>query len=243
MDAATLTPGRAPLPTVEPRTRPEASRAHPRRAAVDWHRPALGALLVVTMGLRLWGIKQGLPYSYNVDEATHFVPRAIAFFSHDLNPQYFLNPPAYSYLLHIVFELWFGSGDAVSRAYATNPTEVFVVARVVAAALGTISVWLTYLAGERLFGKTVGAARRGDLRVRVPAGLLQPPGAQRRPDAGAGDAGAVRRRGRAAPRLAARLRDLGRRDRARRRDQVHRRDHARLPAGAPRRATAPAARP
>ena len=27
--------------------------------------------------LRLWGIKQGLPYSYNVDEATHFVPRAI----------------------------------------------------------------------------------------------------------------------------------------------------------------------
>jgi hypothetical protein len=104
----------------------------------------------------MWGIKQGLPYSYNVDEATHFVPRAIAFFSHDLNPQYFLNPPAYSYLLHIVFELWFGSGDAVARAYTTNPTEVFLVARVVAAVLGTIAVWLTYLAGERLFGRTVG---------------------------------------------------------------------------------------
>ena len=112
-------------------------------------------LLVVTLLLRLWGIKQGLPYSYNVDEATHFVPRAIAFFSHDLNPQYFLNPPAYSYLLHVVFELWFGSGDAVSRAFATDPTQVFVVARVVAAALGTIAVWLTYLAGERLFSKTV----------------------------------------------------------------------------------------
>ncbi len=50
-------------------------------------------LLAVTLALRLWGIKQGLPYSYNVDEATHFVPRAIAFFSHDYNPQYFLNPP------------------------------------------------------------------------------------------------------------------------------------------------------
>ena len=49
-------------------------------------------------------------------------PRAIAFFSHDLNPQYFLNPPAYSYLLHVVFELWFGSGDAVARAFATDPT-------------------------------------------------------------------------------------------------------------------------
>ncbi len=121
----------------------------------DLHRPALGALLVITLALRLWGVRQGLPYSYNLDEATHFVPRAIAFFSHDLNPQYFLNPPAYSYLLHIVFELWFGSGDAVSRAFATDPTIVFVVARVVAAVLGTLAVWLTYLAGERLFGKTV----------------------------------------------------------------------------------------
>ncbi len=121
----------------------------------DLHRPALGVLLAATMLLRLWGIKQGLPYSYNVDEATHFVPRAIAFFSHDLNPQYFLNPPGYSYLLHIVFELWFGSGDAVTRAYTVDPTEVFVVARVVAATLGTIAVWLTYLAGERLFGRTV----------------------------------------------------------------------------------------
>lgn len=119
------------------------------------HRVALGALLLVTLGLRLWGIKQGLPYSYNSDEATHFVPPAVAFFSHDLNPRYFLNPPAYSYLLHIVFELWFGSADAVRRAYVTDPTSVFVVARVVAAVLGTAAVGLTYLAGARLFHRTV----------------------------------------------------------------------------------------
>ena len=121
----------------------------------DLHRPLLWLLLAVTLGLRLWGIKQGLPYSYNSDEATHFVPRAIAFFSHDYNPQYFLNPPAYSYLLHFVFELWFGGPDAVRRAYAADPTEVFVVARVVAAVLGTMAVWLTYLAGVRLFNRTV----------------------------------------------------------------------------------------
>jgi dolichyl-phosphate-mannose-protein mannosyltransferase len=120
----------------------------------DLHRPVLWLLLAVTLALRLWGIKQGLPYSYNSDEATHFVPRAIAFFSHDYNPQYFLNPPAYSYLLHFVFELWFGGPDAVRRTYVANPTEVFVVARVVAAVLGTVAVWLTYLAGERLFNKT-----------------------------------------------------------------------------------------
>src|ERR1039458_4082104 len=158
MDAATLTrpePGQTPPLALTPRRR----RRERLRAAVAWrpdaHQVALVALLLVTFLLRLWGIRQGLPYSYNADEATHFVPRAIAFFTHDLNPQYFLNPPAYSYLLHIVFALWFGSGDATTRAYVTDPTASSVVARVVAAALGTVAVWLTYLAGERLFHRNV----------------------------------------------------------------------------------------
>ncbi len=128
-----------------------------RRGRLEPHTVALAVILLATLGLRLWGIKQGLPYSYNVDEATHFVPRAVGFFGHNLNPDYFLNPPAYSYLLYIVFELWFGSADAVARAYTTDPTSVYVVARVVAAVLGVVSVWLTYLAGRRLFmDRTVG---------------------------------------------------------------------------------------
>jgi 4-amino-4-deoxy-L-arabinose transferase-like glycosyltransferase len=120
------------------------------------HHVALGGLLIACLLLRLWGIEQGLPYSYNIDEATHFVPRAVAFFHHNLDPHYFLNPPAYSYLLHAVFELWFGSADAVTRTFITDPTAVYVVGRVIAAVLGTVAVWLTYLAGARLFGRTTG---------------------------------------------------------------------------------------
>ena len=161
MDAPTLTPpapGLAP-PVAPSPTRPSwnwRQRTAARVVGGSLHRPALAVLLLLTFGLRVWGIKQGLPYSYNSDEATHFVPRAIAYFSHDFNPHYFLNPPAYSYLLHIVFELWFGSSDKVSRAYATDPTSVFVLARLVAAVLGTISVWLTYLAAARFFNRNVG---------------------------------------------------------------------------------------
>jgi hypothetical protein len=140
------------------RTRSADARTAARTTERNLHRVALALLLLATLGLRLWGIKQGLPYSYNSDEARHYVPRAIAYFSHDYNPNYFLNPPAYSYLLNIVFELWFGSADAVSRAYAAHPTEVFVVARVVVAVLGTLSVWLTYLTGVRMFNRTVGLA-------------------------------------------------------------------------------------
>ena len=42
---------------------------------------ALAALLAGALALRLWGVKQGLPYAYNADEADHFVPRAVSMFA------------------------------------------------------------------------------------------------------------------------------------------------------------------
>ena len=158
MDASTITQaGSVPAPASRPAPStptPDADAGDPGRHG--WHRAALAGLLLVTLLLRLWGIKQGLPFSYNVDEATHFVPRALAFFGGDYNPRYFFNPPAYSYLLHIVFELWFGSADAATRTYVANPSDVYVVGRVLAAVLGTGAVWLTYLAGARFFHRSVG---------------------------------------------------------------------------------------
>ncbi len=159
MDAATASrpaPTRRPPLSVARSAHGVGARAARRVAELAGpHRIALAIVLGATLALRIWGIRQGLPYSYNSDEASHFVPRAIAFFSQDLNPHYFLNPPGYSYLLQLSFELWFGSADAVRRAYVTDPTAVFVLARVVAALLGTVAVWLTYMAGAKLLDRTV----------------------------------------------------------------------------------------
>jgi hypothetical protein len=157
MNATLAPPAPKPAPPPRPLRAQAPPRTPPRRTLppARLHRAGLALVLLAALGLRLWGVKQGLPFSYNVDEASHFVPRAIAFFSHDLDPRYFLNPPAYSYLLHVAFELWFGSGDAAARAYAHDPTAVFVVARVVAALCGVLSVWLTYVAAERLFDRVV----------------------------------------------------------------------------------------
>jgi hypothetical protein len=116
----------------------------------------LVAVLAAALGLRVWGIAHGLPFAYNADENAHFVPGAIGLFGHGYNPHYFVNPPAYTYLLHAVFAVWFGGREGVSSAYATHPTEVFVVARVTAAAVGTLGVWLLYLAGSKLAGRRVG---------------------------------------------------------------------------------------
>jgi hypothetical protein len=118
-------------------------------------RLGLAAVLALALGLRLWGIRHGLPYSYNSDENGHFVPRAIRFFSGDYNPHYFKNPPAYTYLVHAALAAWFVGRDAVAE-FARDPGEVFTVARVVTALLGTATVGLVYLLGARLFDRRVG---------------------------------------------------------------------------------------
>jgi hypothetical protein len=126
---------------------------------------AVALLLVAAFLLRIWGIKQGLPYAYNADENAHFVPKAIALFDHGWNPHYFVNPPAYTYVLHVLFDIWFGGRAGVSHAYATNQTEVFVVARVAAAVLGTVAVGLLYLVGARMFDRRIGLLAAGLLAV------------------------------------------------------------------------------
>lgn len=117
---------------------------------------ALAGVLLGAFGLRLWGIRHGLPFSYNIDEEGHFVPVAIGFFGHDLNPGYFLNPPGYTELLYAIYAVWFGGRDAIAQAYADNPSEVFLIARVTVALLGTVSVWLLHMVGARLFDRRVG---------------------------------------------------------------------------------------
>jgi hypothetical protein len=94
------------------------------------------------------------------------VPKAIGLFGHGWNPDYFVNPPAYTYVLHLVFDVWFGGRSGVATTYATNPTDVFLVARVTAAFAGTVAIFLLYLAGARLFAdRRVGLLAAGVLAV------------------------------------------------------------------------------
>ena len=126
---------------------------------------AVALVLLGALILRLWGGAHGLPYAFNADENAHFVPKAIGLFGHTWNPGYFVNPPAYTYLLHVVFGVWYGGRDGVSHAFATDPSDVFLVARAVAAVLGTVSVGLLYVAGARLFDRRVGLLAAGLMAV------------------------------------------------------------------------------
>ncbi|HTA11818.1 MAG TPA: glycosyltransferase family 39 protein, partial [Solirubrobacteraceae bacterium] len=122
-----------------------------------WVWAGLALVLGGGLALRVWGTRQGLPYAYNADEYDHFVVHAMKMFERGtLNPEYFANPPAFTYVLHFLFAVSYGGAHGAVHAFAVHPEAVYTLARVAAALLGTLALWLLYLAGARLFDRAVG---------------------------------------------------------------------------------------
>ena len=122
---------------------------------------ALGWILLGALVLRVWSLKHGLPYVYNTDEEQHFVPKAVQMIGGTLDPNYFENPPALTYLFFAVFKMRFHAGfpfgsHGFLHAFRHDPTAVFTTARFVVALLGTLSVGLVYWVGARFYERRVG---------------------------------------------------------------------------------------
>jgi 4-amino-4-deoxy-L-arabinose transferase-like glycosyltransferase len=122
----------------------------------------LGAILAVALALRLWNLDHGLPYAYNADEAEHFVPKAVNMFTAGLDPGYYENPPALTYLLYAIFKVRFtagfpfGGGSGFASSFAADPEPAFLTARVAVALIGTLVVGLVHWAGARYYERRVG---------------------------------------------------------------------------------------
>ena len=142
-------------------TLPSVTRAFKRPSAAGW---ALGGILLLGLILRLWGIKTGLPLVYHLDEYAHFTVSAVEMFRDGLNPNYFQNPPAFTYLLHALFSIAYGvspigdSGESIQRAFDTDPTTLYLIARITSAVMGIGASLALYFCGKRLFGTAVALA-------------------------------------------------------------------------------------
>jgi hypothetical protein len=118
---------------------------------------AIAGLVLGGLLLRLWGIRWGLPFAYNLDERSHFVPRAVAFFrDHSIDPAYQLNPSGLIELVAAALLVTHLSADAVVRAWQEDPGQVWTIARVASALLATAAIPLLYIAGKRLVDRTTG---------------------------------------------------------------------------------------
>ena len=124
----------------------------------------LGLILVAGFALRIWNNDYGLPYVWSIDEGSHFANHAIEMFWQDLDPGYYENPSAYTYLLYALlrvmygplgwlFDLPFGN---VTEQFSKDPTQIWVAARTLAAVLCMVGVAAMYWAARRLWGTREG---------------------------------------------------------------------------------------
>jgi Dolichyl-phosphate-mannose-protein mannosyltransferase len=124
------------------------------------HRLILALILLAGFALRVWNNDYGLPFVYSVDEASHFASRAVEMFWQDLDPGYYQNPSAYTYLVYALLRGMYGPlgflfglpyGN-VTEQFEKDPTEMWIAARTLAAALCMAGVLATYAAARRLWG-------------------------------------------------------------------------------------------
>ena len=134
------------------RLAPQYSMRRPDRTTL-----ALAGVLLGALALRLWGIRHGLPFSYNVDEEGHFVPVAIGFFGHDLEPGLLPQPArlhgaAVRDLRRLVRRARGGRARLRDEPVRGLPDR----ARRRPRCSASVAVWLLHLAGARFFDRRVG---------------------------------------------------------------------------------------
>ncbi|MGI5836289.1 MAG: ArnT family glycosyltransferase [Chloroflexota bacterium] len=129
-------------------------------------------LVVLALGLRIWGIEFGLPYTYHYDE--HFYVNTAAKLGAGVinNPPYaatglsnilFLEYAGY-FLVGIVLQ-FFSSAQAFEAAFRNDPTAFYLLGRTTSAVLGSITVFALYFLGVALAGRAVGTIAAAFLAV------------------------------------------------------------------------------
>ena len=125
----------------------------------------LGLILFLGLAVRLWGLSFGLPNVHCRPDESTLVHKALAIGAGDLNPHFFNYPSFYLYLLTLVYGIYFVGGwlsglfagvKAFEHLYFTDPSVLYLIGRLCSAALGTGSVWLTFLLARRVGGMRAG---------------------------------------------------------------------------------------
>jgi hypothetical protein len=133
-------------------------------------------ILAVAAGVRLWGVTHDLPFSFYGDEL-HFMKRAMAMGTGDLNPHWFHKPSFVLYILLGVYGLFFVFGRAVGMFQSTlqfgayflaNFGPFLLLGRLVVVAFGILAVYLTYKLAHRLHGSTTGAVAAAAVAALTP---------------------------------------------------------------------------
>jgi hypothetical protein len=147
-------------------------------------RLALAGVLLLAAALRLWAVRHDLPFSYYGDEL-HFMRRAMAVGTGDLDPHWFHKPAFFMYLLAFGYGLyyllgrgagWFHSTAEFGARFLFAPAPFLIIGRLLVAACGVATVWVVYRIGRKVFA-TPWAGIAGALVAAVLAPAVESSGA------------------------------------------------------------------
>lgn len=117
-------------------------------------------ILLLALWIRLYGIDFGLPHPKCRPDEDYILLHSLRFFTGDLNPHFFNYPSLYLYLLFLLYfaygilRLIMGaSSDEIWIEIATNPTNFFLISRMLSAMFGVITVGIIFIICRGWFGK------------------------------------------------------------------------------------------
>ena len=119
-------------------------------------------IILAGLFLRLWGLDFGLPYQFHQDEPI-VVNHALAYGTGDFNPHFFAIPPLTSYLLFIVYGIYFLIGMAFSLFHTSeefaqyffiDPSSLYIIGRLFIGVIpGIISIAAVYVFSGKFLSK------------------------------------------------------------------------------------------
>lgn len=145
---------------------PPTSTTHPTRSPLPGL--ALAGILLLALGLRVWGIRYGLPWLFYFHDEPQVVLRALRFGTGDLNPHFFIWPA--TLLLYAAFASfgalfvvgrlagWWAGKEAFAAAYFEDPSAFYLLPRFQTVAMGVWGVWLAARLGQAAYSAPVGIA-------------------------------------------------------------------------------------
>jgi 4-amino-4-deoxy-L-arabinose transferase-like glycosyltransferase len=129
----------------------------------------LAVVLAAAAAARLWNLNAGVPHAVGIDEP-QIVDRALRILrTGDWNPHIFDYPTLVIYLqamVAILRFLWGALNGQWASLDAFSIAAVYSSGRVVAAAIGIATVWLTYCLGRELSSRGVALLAAAQLAVR-----------------------------------------------------------------------------
>lgn len=122
------------------------------------------SILLLALLVRIYGIGFGLPYIFHPDEPTIFYRAfTLPLETHSLNPDWFIYPSLYIHVQSLVYGLVYAVSFIFGLLRGTfihikdlNEATFYLWGRVATALFGTLTVYATYLTGEKIFNKKTG---------------------------------------------------------------------------------------